>query len=397
MRTIRWGPTVTATISGSQTLRWALSVVAAIAVASPGPAGAQGAGNPGRTHAFVAGEFSSKEVCGACHKDIAEAWSQRSIHATTMNNPSFLTSLPEDEALRATCLSCHAPTTQLTHDTDMRLALTREGVTCDFCHSVEAVTPGALSPFTLDVGARKRGPLKNPGLPPHEVVVSDLHTKSEFCGGCHEYKNAAGVAVLSNYSEWKAGPLAARNVTCQGCHMEIYQAKVVYNQQSQEVSRTFINLHAVPGGRSKPQLQRAFDLGPVKATGKDGQVKVEVQVTNRGAGHYVPGGMPNRYVTLDVTVEGRPEPERQTRVYRRTLTDADGRVITDVPRMFTDAVRVSGDTRLAPQEARDERFLFRGAPKGSTVTARLVYVVEPPVEGADRREIEVLRVTGAVE
>ncbi len=270
-------------------------------------------------------------------------------------------------------------------------------MTCDFCHSVVAVHPGEEVPYELDVGATKRGPLEDPAPAPHEVVVSPLHTRSEFCAGCHEYVNDHGVTVLSNYSEWKQGPMPGRSVTCQGCHMEIYQARMVFSQETDQVSRNFINLHAVPGGRSVDQLRRAFGLEIVEARRDAGRLRVHVAVTNRGAGHRAPGGMPNRRAVLEVRVDGAGPPERKERVYRRTLVDSQGEEVRYVPAMFTDAAKVASDTRLRPRERRDERFSFRGGPAGTGVTARLIYVVGPAVPGAERREVEVIRVRTRVE
>lgn len=345
---------------------------------------------------FKAGTFSSHEVCGACHKDIHAAWKEKSIHAKTMSNPNYLLALPENEDERAQCLFCHAPTTTLTGDTSLSLAITQEGVTCDFCHSVTAVNPVAWPPYTIDVGDTKRGPLENPGVAPHKVEVSPLHRESRICAGCHEFSNRHGVAVLSNYSEWAESPMAERHIECQGCHMEIYQGQVVFFQDTDEVSRNYINLHAVPGGRSLSQLRRALDIDLVSAKRSNGHVNVSVKVRNRGAGHRVPGGLANRYVLLEVEVEGGPASELQHRTYRRVLETVEGIAISTVPEMFRDAARVRSDSRLLPYEERDERFQFQGRPEGTRVTARLVYIVEPSVDGADRREIEVFRKVGKV-
>lgn len=376
--------------------RWLMSIgagalaLAAVAFAVQ-PAVAQMTGE--EAVAFPEGRFNSSAVCGACHKDIYTAWSEGSIHSRSMMDVNFQSAISHiDVDEQENCLMCHAPTTVVTQDKALALSLTHEGITCDFCHSLKDVRLGEPIPFVLDLGPRKRGPLKDARMAPHETVASPLHTSSLLCASCHEYTNAHGVKVLSTYSDWQAGPYPARKVECQGCHMEVYKGDLVVNQKTDKISRKFINLHQVPGGRSLNQLRRALELSIDKVRSKDGQTVVDVIVSNRSAGHKIPGGFANRQIRLEVAIQ---TPERRTtreRTFRQVLTDANGKALHQVVDLIGSAVNVRSDTRLNPEERRNERFLFPPASKGAKLMARLVYEVEPAWPGDGGRTVEVWRV-----
>jgi hypothetical protein len=314
-----------------------------------------------------------------------------------MANPDFRGALEEIvPGEQATCLQCHAPTTVVTGDYAVAKPITEEGITCDFCHSLKGVDLGRKIPFDLDVGDTKRGPFRNTAVAPHKTAYSELHISPELCASCHEYRNAHGVDVLSTYSEWQAGPYPDRGVPCQGCHMAIYQGKMVATQETDEISRTFINLHAVPGGRSVSQLRRAFDLDIGEINTEGSRTSVIVMVTNQAAGHKVPTGFSNRRVKLEVTVPVRERSQTQVRVYERVLNDNRGKRIRTVARLFTDAVGERSDSRIAPGVTRKERFVFPKLAKGASVVARLVYEVDPETREDRGRETEIWLVNETV-
>lgn len=342
---------------------------------------------------FQPGVFTSSVLCGKCHEDIYTVWRDRSVHAQSMIDPAFQAALATVSGeVRTECLVCHAPTVVITKDVAGKLAITREGVTCDFCHSLKGVDLQKEVPFDLDVGPRKRGPLRNPRLAPHEAVYSELHTSSLFCASCHEYRNRHGVAVLSTYSEWQAGPFSERKVPCQGCHMELYKAKLVAGQETTEVSRTFINLHEVPGGRSRKQLRRAMDLEISDVRNAAGQTQVVLEVSNQAAGHKVPTGLSTHSVRLEVRVITGDRVERKEEVYQRVLTDNAGKKIGEVARLFTDAAAVQSDNRIEPGRSRKVRFSFAPMGKGARIEARLIYEVAPGWPGAEGSSIEFRKV-----
>ena len=167
---------------------------------------------------------SSAELCGDCHRAIYDGW-KRSAHATAMESRLFQDALKLAEAdfgvqARKNCLACHAPVAVQTGDLELSRKVSWEGVTCDYCHSIQEVTttggnPKAKVEFTLV----KSGPSKDLSSPAHGTRFSPLHTSSLACITCHEYSNSQGFPVLATYSEWKNSTYGKSEMGCQTCHM----------------------------------------------------------------------------------------------------------------------------------------------------------------------------------
>lgn len=329
------------------------------------------------------GSFSSSEQCGACHRDIHAAWKE-SAHARSLEDPFFLDALREfasEGGDIGICLRCHAPTVERTRDKALEKKLTWEGITCDYCHSVTAVTQGDLPSLTLDVGATKFGPIHDAASTAHKAEYRKFFTESEMCAPCHEYVSPSGVAVLTTYSDWKASPHAAKGETCQSCHMAEVKANVVDPKVKRATGST-VNLHSMPGGHSIEQLNRAI-LAKPRLVRKEGQVDLQVDVTNRGAGHAVPAGSAARQLVLEVRLDtNKGQGESQSRIYERVLTDAAGTPLWRDKDLFARAVKLVQDTRLQAGETRAERFTFQVDPKAlANVKMRLLYRYTP---GPDR-------------
>jgi len=335
---------------------------------------------------FAPGKFVSSEVCGACHEDIYQMWKEHSIHALSVTDPIFQAGLQQakkthGETIREVCLSCHSPTTTVTKDYALETELSQEGVTCDFCHSIKGVQlearKASKSPFTLDVGLVKRGPLADAKPKLHEVAYSELHTSSLLCAGCHEYTNEKGGHVLSTYTEWKEGPYPDQKFNCQTCHMPVYFAALVSNPVSQKLDRKLINLHYMPGGHSIDQLQKALTVEMTDIVRAPDRMIVNIKVVNQGAGHAVPTGVPTKRMILQV--DARPmsggKSHHEERVYQRILVNEKGEELKTEPQLFLEAKRVRSDNRLKPGESRLEKFTFPITPGTKVaVAAKLVYV-----------------------
>ena len=333
---------------------------------------------------FAPGKFVSSQVCGACHQDIYRMWKENSIHARATTDPLFKAAFQQaeethGEAVREVCLSCHAPTTIVTKDYQLKTGLSQEGVPCDFCHSVKAVkleqSRASKHPFVLDVGLVKRGPLPDAQPTIHEAAYSELHTDSLFCAGCHEYTNEKGGHVLSTYTEWKKGPYPAQKFNCQTCHMQIYFSSLVVNPVSQKLNRKLINLHHVPGGHSPEQLKRALAIEITDIIRASNRMIVNIRVVNQ-SGHAVPTGLPTKEMRLQVDAKPSDggKSHHDERVYQRVLVNEKGEELNNEARLFMEAKRVRKDTRLKPGESRLEQFTFPITPgTKALVTAKLVY------------------------
>ncbi|RMG45352.1 MAG: hypothetical protein D6723_18490 [Acidobacteria bacterium] len=339
---------------------------------------------------FVPGQFVSAKKCGACHKDIYRAWRQ-SLHAAATEDPIFRKSY--EDALELThgqakrlCLTCHAPTVVVTGDYDLTQPVTREGINCDFCHSLKGTDfSQPQSPFVLDVGATKYGPVPDAASTGHQVAYSPFHTTALHCAGCHQYRNAHGVELLSTYAEWEQYTERGGTKTCQQCHMPQVLANIV-DPKVKRVEGAFVNLHLMPGGHSRDQLVKSLRLRIMEMTRTPKGLRVKVKVKNVGAGHMVPTGSPTRKVILNLDVStGSGRRFHADRLYQRIVLDERGRPIRKDSRMFTEARRIERDTRLAPGEERIEEFLLPvPASENAKVTATLTYFYSPH----DRPETE---------
>lgn len=341
----------------------------------------------GRTLAPIAaltklGSFTTSETCGRCHTDIYRMW-RASAHSRSMEDPLFLDAFRETEtregpAVTRRCLGCHAPMVQVNGDNELRQKITWEGVSCDICHSLISVDLSGPSPkLVLEAGPVKRGPIRGAESMAHEVAYSELHTTALACAGCHEYANPDGTGLITTYSEWKHSEAAHKGQICQSCHMGRTHADVV-DPRVKRIAGAKVNLHEVPGGHSLDQLHKALGLSIRTKREGDGLV-LEIVLTNKGAGHAVPTGMPGRRVVLDVRVktsDGTSFEER--RVYGRVFNDALGKTITRDSGYFTKGASLVSDSRLRAGESRTESFRFT-APRSATayVTVHLVYEHAP--------------------
>jgi hypothetical protein len=299
--------------------------------------------------------------CAQCHQDIYAMWS-RSMHSAAWKDPIFQASymqayLETRGEAKKICLSCHAPVAALTGDLDLQEEISREGITCDFCHSVVSVDREREgSPFELKLDGIKRGPLADADSPVHAVASSPLHQSSEFCSGCHEYTNAHGVDVFTTYTEWRASPQAAEGKTCQNCHMPETPGKTVRSGLGSD--RKKINLHNISGMHSREQVQRAATAKILHVRRKEPDLAVvRVEVANVGSGHSIPTGMPTRKLVLEVFLYHQGNlVKRFERIYQKTLEDERGRVIASDHEAMLNSWRVRDDNRLRPGEKRIEKF-----------------------------------------
>jgi hypothetical protein len=319
---------------------------------------------------------SSAELCGACHRAIYAGW-KKSAHATAMESRLFQDALELAEAdfgaqSRKVCLSCHSPIAVMTGDLELVKKVSWEGVTCDYCHSIQDVTESSGNPKArVEFSLVKSGPTKDLTSPAHGTRFSPVHTSSLACIVCHEYRNATGFAVLTTYSEWKESAYAKNGQGCQWCHMRTVAGDVV-DPRVKRSTGSEINLHEIPGSHSIQQLNKAIKADLLTTRAGD-QVRVEVKVSNQGAGHYVPTGSPLRQLLMELRADvyGGRHFKEQTK-YSRTVADRSGSVLDREPAVFLKAAQMVKDTRLAPNETRTEKFSFP-VPSGKSVEVEAVF------------------------
>lgn len=331
--------------------------------------------------------YSKAAVCGRCHTLIYQSWKD-TLHARSLVDPIFDTAYLE--AYRMTqgkaktfCLACHAPTTQFTKDFEIRQEITSEGITCDFCHTLKDVklAKQGLHELKIETGLVKWGTHGQEKAPNHEVAASKLYQDSLICAGCHEYVNPKGVVVLGTYSEWSAGFYRKQGTPCQRCHMPISRQEEGYLTEGGLIARKEINLHDIAGGSSVPQLKKMLKVGIASVERLGGRVRVVVEITNHGAGHRIPTGLPTKRLVLTLkatTAQGKSFVAERS--YRKVLLNERGEEITRDVDAFLNAARLSSDNRIEPKETRREEFFFF-VPRGTEVVinAQVVYEYKPRV------------------
>jgi hypothetical protein len=340
----------------STVMKWtAATLVAAtlLLVAAQGQAG-EAKSNP----------YTSAKVCAGCHEDIYQMWS-RSLHATSLTDPVFdvvyMQALKaSDGKTRESCLRCHAPTTRVSRDFALRHEVSREGVTCDFCHTISVVDmKNRVEPYTFRPGSVKFGPLGDTTSPAHLTTFSRVHETSELCGGCHELVAKNGTVIMGTYSEWKEGPYAAKGIQCQDCHMPTVKDATTV-KAGVKVSTKRVNKHDLQGGHSAEQLQRAAKVEILEVSKSSDAVQVRVRVTNVGSGHKMPTGIPSRKMLLIGRLkDARGVILREATIrYQKILADAHYNPLESDADIFLKPSTILTDNRLGPQESRIEQLVF---------------------------------------
>jgi hypothetical protein len=337
--------------------------------------------------------FTPSQVCATCHQDIYAMW-KGSKHARALDNPIFAAAYREirrdDSQGRQLCLRCHAPLAGLTGDPEAQQAITREGVSCDFCHSVSGVAiRDATSPFVVEPGGPKRGPKVGASSAAHAVQPSILHKSSRLCGGCHEFRNAEGLTTISTFSEWRASSYASDLKACQDCHFVPVGGRT--GSPTDSGSRATLPDHRLE--RSQDQLREAVKLDVQRVTRNPGRLELTLAIRNAGSGHAVPTGHPSRRLLLKVEARAAASGSllgEASRIYQKQLLDGTGRVLVrDGDLLRARDVR---DTRIPAGQVRVETFAFP-VPSGEAVKIRaeLEYLYRSHILAGNEWRVQVAR------
>ena len=182
-------------------------------------------------------ELLSPDTCKGCHPDHYREWSG-SMHAYAADDPVFMAMNARGQRetggeLGDFCVRCHAPMALLEGATTDGLDLADapqhlKGVTCYFCHSVDAVEGTHNNPLLLADDGVMRGGISDPDdNKAHDSTGSPLHDResresSDMCGACHDVVTPAGVHLERTFTEWQDslfGQDGLAHISCSGCHM----------------------------------------------------------------------------------------------------------------------------------------------------------------------------------
>jgi hypothetical protein len=363
--------------------------------------------------------------CAACHAEQYKQWSG-SMHAYAADDPVFLAMNARGQretngALGNFCVQCHAPmavrmgaTTDGLNLADVPKSL--KGVTCYFCHTVDAVEDTHNNPLRLaDNGSLHGGisqPVENNA---HLMKYSTLHDRnkqdsSALCGACHDVVTPKGVPLERTYIEWKDSIYSKSNIpgqglTCGQCHMRGTEGKVAVGEN---VPTRLVHDHQMAGvdvaltdwpekEAQKAAIQRDLDsLLALTLCVKPaaGGVSVDVTLDAVAPGHNFPSGAAHdRRAWVQVTAfkDGKEiyaSGNVQSQQAATSLVDPDFWLLRDIAtkedgsdaHMFWDVATTQHSTLLGVQtnDPSDPRYthsqtrqyrIFSGVP--DQVTARV--------------------------
>ena len=331
-------------------------------------------------------------MCIECHPAIYKAWGA-SEHATAFTSPEF--QVPYDRIRRVnpanalSCEQCHNPMRFLLAKDDPKADIFgQEGITCDFCHSVDSVNAKGPWPRYRAKPGIKFGPQGgNPKHAAHDTQFSRLHITSEFCAGCHEFRNEYGVPILTTSSEWEQSFYRGEQVHCQFCHLpQLFDARFIDPGKKKGPLD-----HAMVGGHSRERLAKAIPLrASLKVSGNEAVLSATLR--NETVGHKTPSGLPSHRIRLAATLYDKAGNAigRKEEVFERVLGDGTGKPLEEPELIFTEAREVLKDTRLGPKETRKVALTFPvagAAPAAAEVS--LTYELPAMASASDLRTIDI--------
>jgi cytochrome c5 len=359
-------------------------------------------------------QFIDPTVCGRCHSEKFKQWNG-SMHSKAFYDPLwrkatklfFKEATSKDELFEMkACVKCHTPLGFRSYsisspgdDYDKLADLPAQGIFCNWCHNINEVKHIGDAGYDVAPGSGEEdpstmlGPLKDATSDFHPSQYSELHTKSEFCGLCHNVSHAANKLPLEQtYDEWKNSPYNTGNpdttVTCQDCHMRQRPGfpstgkterpdnpgKSADNGPMRKHTWThfFVGANAITtkllGSEVHAQmaierLKNAADLKLIKkGPYEKGKLSnIEIKVINSGAGHYLPTGLTEvRQMWLYVAIT---DANGKT-IFRSGSLDKNGDIADNAVIYYTQLGNKKGEPVL--NVALADRILFdhRIPPKG---------------------------------
>lgn len=368
-------------------------------------------------------QFIKPSVCGECHSEIYKQWSG-SMHSKAFVDPLWraatklffkeVTKKEEMIEMKA-CVKCHTPLGFRSYsiispadDYDRLPELPAQGIFCNWCHNISEVKHLGDAGYEVEPGGGEDdpstmlGPFKDATSDFHPTKYSELHTKSEFCGLCHNVSHAANkLPIEATYDEWKNSPYNTGNpettVNCQDCHMR-QRPGIPSTGKTQRPDNpgkaadngpdrphiwthyfvganavvTKLFEHEVNAQMAVERLQNAADLEILKnpSYAKGGLPSVKIKVINSGAGHYLPTGLTEvRQMWLDVKItdakgktilhsgrlDEKGEIDKDAVLYHTILGNSEGKPVLNVAL----ADRILFDRRIPPKGFAIETYTFQ--------------------------------------
>jgi len=385
-------------------------------------------------------QFIEPSVCGECHSEKYEQWNG-SMHSKAFTDPLwraatklfFEKAVKQEEILEMkACVKCHTPLGFRSYNIsspgdnyDKLAELPAQGIFCNWCHNINEVKHIGNARYEVTPGGGEDdpstmlGPLKDSSSDFHPTKYSKLHTKSEFCGLCHNVSHAANkLPFEQTYDEWKHSPYNTGNpettVNCQDCHMRQKPGIPATGKTRRPDNpgkaaddgpdRKHVWTHYFVGANAMAtkllksdmhaqmaveRLKNAADLELIKSSSyrKNEISHFLVKVINSGAGHYLPTGITEiRQMWLDVKIidtrgkivfrsgslDNKGNIDENAVLYHTQLGNEKGEPVLNVAL----ADRILYDHRIPPRGYMIEKYTFQipsDAVSPLTVEATLKY------------------------
>lgn len=366
-------------------------------------------------------QFIDPSVCEMCHSEIYKQWNG-SMHSKAFVDPLwrkatklfFKEAAGNDEIMEMrACVKCHTPLGFRSYsisspgdDYDKIAGLPAQGIFCNWCHNINEVKHIGDSDYDVEAGGGEDspsamlGPFKDADSDYHPTKYSELHTRSDFCGLCHDVSHASNkLPIQQTYSEWKNSPYNTGDpkttVNCQDCHMRQRPGipstgktlrpdnpgKAANNGPERKHIWThyFVGANAVVtkmlgsdmhSGMAVERLKNAADLELIKGSYKRNTLSnIKIKVTNSGAGHYLPTGLTEvRQMWLDVKItdangktllssgdiDAKGAIDSNAVMYKTVFGNSDGEAVLNVAK----ADRILSDHRIPPKGYVLESYSF---------------------------------------
>ena len=293
-------------------------------------------------------DFEKPEYCGtSCHTDFYQQWKQAMMSQAYTHHwdeiEYFKLAVPHAEKdekvaeVKAGCNGCHTPIAYVAGDVPppypSENSRANESVSCDVCHSItgfEGDTPFNFNYILSPGGTKYSSRLGTVQSPAHEIVTTDIHSKAEFCGICHNEKSPFDTWVKSTHLEWKEGPYSEEGVQCQDCHM----TKAQFKPASMGAEYADTKLHLFHGAHDPGKVKGTIEVRihpDIRETEPGEVVKLTVSLFNQKTGHKFPtGSVEDRIVWLHVEAKDSEGNVYHIPVDKKGFDGEDMTISTDV-------------------------------------------------------------------
>ncbi len=277
--------------------------------------------------------------CSVCHQPLYDQW-KTAAHARAATNPMLLQMYSGEDASgqegvapgfkldfpddAGDCADCHAPAAAIDDpgymdllDVQQFYAVEKNGVFCDFCHKINRVEVNYAtgvngSIFLKRPSASAERDINIGGLDDVTTfwmggTYNPVYRKSDFCSGCHQYKNLNGLIVDDTYDSWAESEYAAAGVHCQDCHMRPFSDSLfvtgvaLADAVKRDPGRLYNHYFRRTGLSDSTETAGLH----VDAEAYTDSLVFNVIVSNREAGHNLPTGVSFRHIVL--VLQGLPE------------------------------------------------------------------------------------------